>query len=154
MNKLVVIRVGEPNGPWATAKSSGKYATPESQPQHVRNLFMEGSPVVLLFVGTNDVPLKLASVSNVRSKYVSEDSDPELQTYMELNVTESYDIDAADPTIFEKLRFSIKYKRGRQVIPDGCAATHVLAFFEGLKFFKCPTTFQTGSPLNTTVRIV
>lgn len=154
MTKLVVIRVGNQHGTWPVVKSKGMYSTPESQDQCVRNLFMQGHAVTVLFVGLNDVPLKLASVLNVRSKYLHEDTDPELQTYMDLDPVESFDIETADPSIFEKLRFSIKFKRGQQVIPDDCSATHVLAFFQGLKFQKVPTIFQTSNvniPLNTTV---
>lgn len=156
MSKLVVIRVGDQHGTWPVAKSKGMYSTPESQAQIVRNLFMQGHSVTVLFVGLNDTPLKLASVINVRSKCLHEDADPDLQTYMDLNPAESFDIDTANPAIFDKLRFSIKFKRGPQVIPDGCSATHVLAFFEGLKFQKVPTVFQVTSvniPLNTTVNV-
>jgi len=151
MSKLVVIRVGDPAGTWATARQSGKYSTPESQTQAVRNLYMEGNRVVVLFVGTNDVPLKLATVDRVRPKFPTEDSNPELQTYMEWS--ESFDIEAADPEIFEKLRTSIRYTRGQQVIPDGCASAHVLAFFQGLCFPRAAVQPAPAPavPLNTTV---
>jgi hypothetical protein len=156
MSKLVVIRVGDQDGTWSVTKSRNTHSTPESQAQHVRNLFMQGHAVTVLFVGNNDIPLKLASVVNVRYKSADDDSNPELQTYMDLYPTESFDVEPADPALFEKLRLSIKFNRGKQVIPDACVATSILAFFEGLRFKKvAATTYapNTYIPLNTTVRV-
>jgi hypothetical protein len=57
MSCLVVIRVGDSSGTWYSASRAGKWSSPESHVQAVRNAMVEGYTVYGLFVSTGDIPI-------------------------------------------------------------------------------------------------
>jgi|Laugrespbdmm15sd_2_1035082.scaffolds.fasta_scaffold15216_4 hypothetical protein len=66
MGRLVLVRVGDPDGLWNVCKMGGMWASPECHEQVVRNMFVEGYTVYALFVGTGDKLLMAAKITNVR----------------------------------------------------------------------------------------
>lgn len=73
MAQVVVVRVGTPNHNWDTKWSSPEMPTLANN-QTIRNLYVEQYPLIVIFVGTGDIPLCMASVETVRPRNAIEDA--------------------------------------------------------------------------------
>ena len=121
MNRLVLVRVGDPNGLWSNCR--GKWSSSEDHEQVIRNMFMEGYTVYALFVGTGDKPLLASKITNVRERELedaellppSNDHGP-LRTVITFDthsqVDLRYTLTNGDHDILEY----VKYKRGSQIL--------------------------------------
>lgn len=144
MQKFVVVRISD------SALSKLVVSTPDSLgTQFVHNYFMEGSEVIVLFVGTGDVPLSMTKIARVRSKLEGDDCNPDCTSFMTFNEVDLVDVRAADFSIFSKLLADIKFKTGRQIVPGNTNAIDIaVSFYKGVIFTK-----RQAAPVNTTVRI-
>jgi hypothetical protein len=127
MSRLVLIRVGDPNGLWSITKNSGIWASPECHEQVVRNMFMEGYTVYALFVGTGDKLLTCAKITTVRERFIGDDIlIPEiseigsLKTIIMFDPNESVDLRYSLTNGYQSALDYVKYKHGSQIlIPNG-----------------------------------
>lgn len=128
MSRLVVVRVGNPEGLWATAIKSGIWSSPECHTQVVRDAYVEGYKVVLLFLGTGDMPLLVATVSNVRERRQNEQVIPltnelgELKTIIEFN-------DIQPLPLCQAILPIIRYKIGSQIPISNTDASLLLTYY-------------------------
>jgi hypothetical protein len=134
MNKLVVIRVGEPHL-WQTSVPLGRWSSPESQIQTVRNLFVEGYNVIALFVGRGDIPLGAARIIGVRERTIDDIIFPvstdlgDLRTFIEfypqcvMHMSPTYTV-----THFGSINY-IKYKIGSQILIPPNIAREFINYF-------------------------
>ena len=144
MNKLVVIRVGEPHL-WQTSVPLGRWSSPESQIQTVRNLFVEGYNVIALFVGRGDIPLGAARIIGVRERTIDDIIFPvstdlgDLRTFLEFHPQSvMYMLPTYTVTHFESINY-IKYKIGSQIlIPPSFAREFINYFIRMTSFLNIP----------------
>jgi len=127
MSRLVLVRVGDPNGMWSVSKIGGLWASPECHEQVVRNMFVEGYTVYALFVGTGDKLLMSAKITNVRERCDNDDTlVPErnevglLKTIMVFNPNETLDLHNRFNGGYQNAIDYVRYKQGSQIlIPNG-----------------------------------
>lgn len=136
MSRLVVVRVGDPSGPWSFFKIIGKWASPENHTQAVRNMFNEGYNVHILFVGTGDIPLLCSKVLMVRER-TNADFDMhlrnelgELKTIITfdiawLNLDLTYLITHHHDTILDY----VKYRPGSQLVVPNIISQNFINYF-------------------------
>ena len=121
MNRLVIIRVGDPAGPWATCKATGKWSSTETHSQAVRHAYVEGYSVIALFVGTGDIPLMATNVTNVRKRNTSDtlpvscDLGP-LETVIEFSTRYQVNLETYSILSSKAILDSIKYTFGSQIL--------------------------------------
>jgi len=134
MNKLVVIRVGEPNL-WHISAPLGRWSSPESQIQTVRNLFVEGYNVIALFVARGDIPLGAARIIGVRERIIDDVVFPvstdlgDLRTFIEFYPQSvMYMSPTFTVTHFESINY-IKYKIGSQILIPPNFAREFINYF-------------------------
>jgi hypothetical protein len=72
MSRLVVIRVGDPCA-WYSASRIGRWSSPESHTQVVRNVLVEGYTVYGLFLGTGDIPIMACKIDGIRGRINDDD---------------------------------------------------------------------------------
>jgi len=121
MNRLVLVRVGDPSELWSRCR--GKWASSESHEQVIRNMFMEGYTVYAMFVGTGDKPLLASKITNVRERGI-EDEDllpPSndhglLRTVVTFDVNSSVDLRNILTDGDQVVLDYVKYKRGSQIL--------------------------------------
>jgi hypothetical protein len=130
MNRLVIIRVGDPNL-WQTSITLGRWSTPESHAQIVRDFFIEGYTVFALFVGRGDVPLGAARITGVRERILEDSEFPltndlgDLLTFMEFDPNHLLlQIKSHTASINY-----IKYRTGSQLLIPTIIATEFLSYF-------------------------
>jgi len=134
MNKLVVIRVGEPRL-WQISAPLGRWSSPESQIQTVRDLFVEGYNVIALFVGRGDIPLGAARIIGVRERTIDDIVFPlstdlgDLRTFLEfypqcvMHMSPTFTV-----THFGSINY-IKYKIGSQILIPPNIAREFINYF-------------------------
>jgi hypothetical protein len=154
--RLFVVRVGDPNGLWATWNPQNKWSTPEvPNGQLIRNAWVEGYEVHVLFVGTGDVPLHYGVVCGVRPRNPAMDANfptrtegGELQCFMLFETlinVRGYPADVFQPTLDE-----IRYTRGAQIPVSQIAAGNLYIFYGG---FQSGQNTPRGAPRNDIVNI-
>jgi len=144
MQKFVVVRVGDTGVPRQVVSTPDSLGT-----QFVHNYFMEGSEVIVLFLGTGDLPLSMTKIARVRSRVEGDDFNPDCTSFMTFNEVDVVNVQTADCSIFSKLLADIKFKSGRQIVPGNTNAIDIaVSFYKGVLFTK-----RQGVPVNTTVRI-
>jgi len=122
MSRLVLIRVGDPNGIWSVSKMAGLWATSELHNQVVRNMFVEGYTVYGLFVGTGDKLLMCAQIINVRERSDNDTLIPAsneigpLKTIVVFDPNEIVDLRYTLTTNYETALDYVKYKVGSQLL--------------------------------------
>ena len=137
MSRLVVVRVGDPSGPWSFFKIIGKWASPENQVQAVRNMFNEGYTVNILFVGTGDVPLLCSKVLMVRERTTIDIDMPlrnelgELKTIITFDIAWSnLDLTYIIPEYHDAILEYVKYRPGSQlVVPNNISQNFINYFY-------------------------
>jgi hypothetical protein len=149
---FVVVRTGFTPHNWF---QQGKWSTPE-QPfvlnnQTVRNLVSVGIPVIVLFVGLEDLPLYLVKVQSVRPRNQIVDSNypyaNELGPYLSFMTFDNSPIYFLTPEIrpiFRPALDSIRYVPGQElIIPhDLCSIP--------IHYYNALATNRAYLPLNTT----
>ena len=133
MNSLVVIRVGTPTNFFYDQVERGVWSTAEfPNSQEVRNAFVQGHSVFVLFVGPDDIPLYIAHVFAVRSRNLVEDIDfPDThQTFFRFN---PIIISHPETHVFSDLLTKIRFQAGVQLaVTDAQIVSTVVAFYYGL----------------------
>jgi len=142
MESLVVIRVGTPNPYSSLMFSQSKWSSPElPNSQVVRDQFMEGKTVYVLFIGSNNLPVYMGKVSNVRLRDPNLDSTFPLENedHVEFKTIIIFSPDSLQPIInisadtFTSVISYITFKRGSQIlISDRHISTVLIAFYRGL----------------------
>ena len=150
MNKLVIIRVGEPTL-WQISVPLGRWSSPESQIQTVRNLIVEGYNVIALFVERGDLPLAAVKINSVRERTIEDAAFPmysdlgDFRTFLEFD---QRNIMHLRPT-FTVTHFSsidyIKYKVGSQLLIPQNFAREFIHYY-----IHIAGTLNLKVPLNTT----
>lgn len=154
--RLVFIRVGDANGSWATASSrnltSHKWSTPESGPQLVRDAWIEGHEVVVLFLTTGDRPSHMGIVTGVRARNNEDDAAfPRRNDLGEFNTIMTFnrllDVREVQPDLFEHALSDIRYQRGSQIAAPCSCSREILSFFAGSQLRR-----QNAQPVNQVVQ--
>jgi len=135
MDRLVIIRVGDPNSLWQRSNPLGLWSSPESHRQEVRNLFVEGYNVIALFVGRGDELICATRITGVRERNENDAVFPQSTDLGELKTVLQF-----DPNNILKLQdiFTIshissinyiKYRVGSQhIIPDNISREFINYF--------------------------
>ena len=120
MTKVVVVRVGTPNYNWDT-----KWSSPEMRHsinnQTVRDLYVQQFSIIVIFVGTGDIPLSMATVQSVRARDNLLDfhypNGNELGLFQSF-ITFQHKFVIPNPSIniLQPILDSIKYVPGQQVV--------------------------------------
>ena len=123
MSRLVLIRVGDPNGIWSVSKMAGLWASPECHEQVVRNMFVEGYSVYGLFVGTGDKLLMTAKITNVRERFNNDDTlipaqneIGVLNTIIVFDPNETADLRNTLTSSYQSALDYVRYKHGSQIL--------------------------------------
>ena len=148
---FVVVRTGFTPHNWF---QQGKWSTPE-QPfvlnnQTVRNLVLAGTPVIVLFVGIQDLPLYIVKVQGVRPRDLTDSNYPyanDLGPYLTFMTFDNSPVYAVTPEIrpiFRSVLDSIMYMPGQELIihPDLCSIP--------IHYYNALSTNRVYIPLNTT----
>jgi hypothetical protein len=143
MESLVVIRVGTDNNNSQAMFAQYKWSSPElPNSQIVREQFMEGKTVYILFIGSNNLPVYMGKVSNVRARDTVLDaalpthdvSGNRFQTIITFTPYDSLQ-EILNPTMdfFQPVIEYIQFRRGSQVhISDRHIALVLISFYRGL----------------------
>jgi hypothetical protein len=148
---FVVVRTGFTPHNWF---QQGKWSTPE-QPfvlnnQTVRNLALVGSPVIVLFVGLEDLPLYLVKVQTVRPRNLTDSNYPyanELGPYLSFMTFDNSPVYTVTPeirSIFRHALDSIRYVPGQELL-----IPHELCSIP-INYYNALATSRAYIPLNTT----
>lgn len=133
MERLVVVRLGKLYSPI----SLGKWSSPElPDSQVIRNLFMEGSDVIVLLLGKEGKPLYIGKVLELRPRNPALDSayPPEYQTFVIFSNYRFFDVSQMNTHVFNPILESIRFTRGAQIhIEDENLAIVVMGFYYGLQ---------------------
>jgi len=150
MNRLVIIRVGEPTL-WRTSMPLGRWSSPESHAQTVRSLFVEGYNVIGLFVERGDIPLAAVKITSVRERTIEDAIFPihgdlgDFRTFLEFDIRNIlYLAPTFTVTHFSSIDY-IKYKVGSQIaIPPNIAREFIHYYIH------IAGSMNLNFPLNTT----
>jgi hypothetical protein len=132
MSRLVLIRVGDPGSSWSVCKEFGIWASPENHEQVVRNFFMEGYSVYLLFVGTGDIPLLGTCVINVRERTNNDiliqerDEIGLLKTIITFDINCCVDLRNQSTNSYQVALDYVRYKRGSQILIPASYSVSIL----------------------------
>lgn len=148
---FVVVRTGFTPHNWF---QQGKWSTPE-QPfvinnQTVRNLVLVGVPVIVLFVGLNDLPLYLVKVQTVRPRNITDLNYPyanDLGPFLSFITFDSNIIYAVSPEMRDMFRPAldcIRYVAGQELIIQNDLSITPINYYNALAISRAYL------PLNTT----
>jgi hypothetical protein len=131
MAQVVVVRVGNPIHNWDT-----KWSSPEihnlANNQTIRNLYVEQYPLIVIFVGTGDIPLCMASVDTVRHRSAIHDADYPVGNVQGLYQTfftfrRKYPLTAAGRQLIQPILDYIRFTPGQQVHIADLSALNAIA---------------------------
>lgn len=134
MNRVVVIRVGEPTV-WNSLHSTGRWASPENYSQAVRNLFVEGYSVIAIFVGRGDLPLAACRITNVRERLMEDGMFPPqsdigpLRTFLEFDPRLIMNLENGFLVSHHSIIQYIRYKVGYQIAIPQHVEREFLAYY-------------------------
>jgi len=123
MEHLVVIRTSSPANDIPYTFIDGKWASPEtSQNQVVRELFVQGYSILVLFLGVNDLPLYMTRITNVRPRNDQTDLVFSLvhplgylQTFMEFSIQPTNMLVTSNPALTNPILEYIRFRTGHQI---------------------------------------
>jgi hypothetical protein len=131
MAQVVVVRVGNPIHNWDT-----KWSSPEihnlANNQTIRNLYVEQYPLIVIFVGTGDIPLCMASVETVRPRSIIHDADYPVGNVQGLYQTfftfrRKYPLTVAGRQLIQPILDHIRFIPGQQVHIAHLSALNAIA---------------------------
>jgi hypothetical protein len=131
MAQVVVVRVGNPIHNWDT-----KWSSPEihnlANNQTIRNLYVEQYPLIVIFVGTGDIPLCMTSVETVRPRSAIHDADYPVGNVQGLYQTfftfrRKYPLTAAGRQLIQPILDHIRFTPGQQVHIAHLSALNAIA---------------------------
>ena len=131
MAQVVVVRVGNPIHNWDT-----KWSSPEIHNlvnnQTIRNLYVEQYPLIVIFVGTGDIPLCMASVETVRPRSAIHDADYPVGNVQGLYQTfftfrRQYPITVPGRQLLQPILDHIRFIPGQQVQINHLSALNAIA---------------------------
>jgi hypothetical protein len=119
MTQVIIVRVGSPVHNWDTKFSSPSMPTHINN-QTIRNLFVEQYPLIVIFVGTGDIPISMASVDNVRPRHPIEDANYPIGNIQGLYETfftfrQKYPITASGKKLIQPILDYIRFIPGQQI---------------------------------------
>ena len=143
MESLVVIRVGTDNNNSQAMFAQHKWSSPElPNSQKVREQFMEGNTVYVLFIGGNNTPVYMGNVADVRARDVVLDAtlptvDEAGNRFQTIITFTPYDSlqEIVSPTMefFEPVIQYIQFRRGSQIhISDRHISLVLISFYRGI----------------------
>ena len=131
MAQVVVVRVGNPIHNWDT-----KWSSPEihnlANNQTIRNLYVEQYPLIVIVVGTGDIPLCMASVEAVRPRSAIHDADYPVGNVQGLYQTfftfrRKYPLTVAGRQLIQPILDHIRFTPGQQVHIAHLSALNAIA---------------------------
>ena len=143
MESLVVIRIGTHNIHSQAMFAQHKWSSPEvPNSQKVREQFMEGKTVYVLFIGGNNTPLYMGKVADVRARDAvldtalptADEAGNRFQTIITFTPYDSLQ-EILNPTMefFEPLLEYIQFRRGSQIhISDRHISLVLISFYRGI----------------------
>ena len=143
MESLVVIRVGTDNNNSQAMFAQHKWSSPElPNSQKVREQFMEGNTVYVLFIGGNNTPVYMGKVADVRARDVVleavlptvDEAGNRFQTIITFTPYDSLQ-EIVSPTMefFEPVIQYIQFRRGSQIhISDKHISLVLISFYRGI----------------------
>ena len=155
MEQLIVVRTGFTPHNWF---QQGKWSTPE-QPfvlnnQTVRSLALVGIPMIILFVGLEDLPLYIVKVQNVRPRdHIIDFNYPygnQLGPYLTFITFDNNPLFALTREIhpiFRPALDSIRYVPGQELLIANEHSSIPIHYYNSLELFKV------YSPLNSTYNV-
>lgn len=143
MESLVVIRVGSETNNNQAMFAQYKWSSPElPNSQIVRQQFMEGKTVYVLFIGSNNQPVYMGKVNDVRARDpildatlpMADEAGNRFQTIITFIPYDSLQ-EIVSPTIefFEPVIQYIQFRRGSQIhISDKHISLVLISFYRGI----------------------
>ena len=143
MESLVVIRVGTDNNNSQAMFAQHKWSSPElPNSQKVREQFMEGNTVYVLFIGGNNTPVYMGKVADVRARDVVleavlptvDEAGNRFQTIITFTPYDSLQ-EILNPIMefFEPVIQYIQFRRGSQIhISDKHISLVLISFYRGI----------------------
>jgi hypothetical protein len=134
MNRLVIIRVGEPTL-WQTLHSTGRWSSPENHCQAVRNLMVEGYSVIALFVSRGDLPIGAARVTCIRERLIEDNMFPirsdlgNLRSFLEFDPSSLLNLENGFTVTHHSALQYIRYQIGSQIAIPPTFARDFLNYF-------------------------
>lgn len=131
MAQVVVVRVGNPIHNWDT-----KWSSPEihnlANNQTIRNLYVEQYPLIVIFVGTGDIPLCMTSVETVRPRSAIHDADYPVGNVQGLYQTfftfrRKYPLTHAGRQLIQPILDHIRFTPGQQIHIAHLSALNAIA---------------------------
>jgi hypothetical protein len=143
MESLVVIRIGTDNNNSQAMFAQYKWSSPElPNSQIVREQFMEGKRVYVLFIGTNNCPLYMGKVNDVRPRHPILDAtlpthDLDGNIFQTIITFTPYNglQEILNPTMefFQSVIEYIQFRRGSQIyISDKHITLVLISFYRGM----------------------
>jgi hypothetical protein len=152
MDKLVVVRIGNASGLLQSWYNQKKWSTAENQNiirnQIIRDLYVEGYNVYILFLESGDIPVYTARVTNVRPRNITDIAYPianehgPFQTFIEFD--KAFKISADTAVVYRPLLDSIRYKRGQQLHLNGLLSELPIAICKTLETIDDLYVFGNG----------
>jgi hypothetical protein len=142
MTRLVVVRVGNPTGTWATWFPRGKWSSPELEnSQVIRNCYVEYEQIIVLFLTFGDIPHSMARVSYVRQRnpifdvtFPLQNSVGPYRTFFNFTRESFVNISYLQDESITNVLDYVKYKRGHQIlIPTGLASPALLFYCDTIE---------------------
>jgi len=123
MDKVIVVRIGSPAEHLDSWVNQGKWSTPENpnmiDNQIVRDLFVQGYNVYIVFLESGDIPVYTALVTNVRGRnhldvqYPLGNDHGLFETFIEFNSI--FPIPNGVRPLYRPLLDYVRYTRGQQL---------------------------------------
>jgi hypothetical protein len=167
MQSLVVIRVGTETNNSQAMFAQYKWSSPElPNSQTVREQFMEGKTVYVLFIGANNQPVYMGKVANVRPRDAVHDAalptaDEAGNRFQTIITFTPYDSlqEILNPTMefFEPVLEYIQFRRGSQIhISDRHISLVLISFYRGLyqSFLTMNAQFNNRNLINRNVTVI
>jgi hypothetical protein len=131
MAQVVVVRVGNPSHNWDTKWSSPEMPALRNN-QTIRNLYVEQYPLIVIFVGTGDIPLCMASVETVRPRSAIHDADYPVGNVQGLYQTfftfrRKYPVTVAGRQLIQPILDHIRFTPGQQLHITHLSALNAIA---------------------------
>ena len=141
MDKLVVVRIGRPTGYLVSWANQGKWSTAENRNiidnQIIRDHFVEGYNVYIVFLEAGDIPVYTAQVSNVRARnhldalYPVGNEHGLFQSFIEFD--NIFPITNEISSLYDPLLESIRYTRGKQISINNLQAEMPIVMYKALE---------------------
>jgi hypothetical protein len=135
MDSVIVVRIGDSHDMFNRMYSHGKWSSPESS-SVVREHFLIGFNVYVIFCNESDCPLYITKIINVRHRHYINDANFPLehplgkfQIFMEFQPLQVININQI--ALFNKVKDYIQYKPGHQILINDNMSESIIAYYNG-----------------------